>query len=51
MGYITVKFLGEEYQVPESVNEFLNYDRLLNPMREKLLKAMTDDLKFISTNI
>lgn len=51
MRYVRVKFLGEEYQVPESVNEFLNYDRLLNPMREKLLKMMTDDLKWDSKNM
>lgn len=45
MGYVTVKFLGEEYQVSETINEFLSYDKLLTPIRTKMLNAITMDVK------
>lgn len=45
MGYVTVKFLGEEYQVSEAINEFLSYDELLTPVRTKVLNAITTDIK------
>lgn len=45
MGYVTVTFLGEKYQVSETINEFLSYDTLLNPIRTKMLNAMTTDIK------
>lgn len=45
MGYVTVKFLGEDYQVSETVNEFLSYDTLLTPMRIKILNTATADIK------
>lgn len=45
MGYVTVKFLGEEYQVSETINEFLHYDELLTPVRVKMLKALSQDIK------
>ena len=45
MGYVTVKFLGEEYQVSETINEFLSYDKLLSPIRTKMLNAVTKDVK------
>jgi len=45
MGYVTVKFLGEEYQVSETINEFLSYDTLLTPMRIKILNTATADIK------
>lgn len=45
MGYVTVKFLGEEYQVPEAINEFLHYDELLTPVRLKMLNTLQQDIK------
>ena len=45
MGFVTVKFLGEEYQVSETINEFLSYDTLLTPMRIKVLNTATEDIK------
>lgn len=45
MGYVTVKFLGEEYQVSETINEFLDYDKLLTPIRTKMLNTMTSSIK------
>lgn len=45
MGYVTVKFLGEEYQVSETINEFLHYDELLTPVRVKMLKSLSQDIK------
>ena len=45
MGYVTVKFLGEEYQVSETINEFLSYDKLLTPIRTKMLNSITADVK------
>lgn len=45
MGYVTVKFLGEEYQVSETVNEFLSYDKLLTPIMVKMLNTATADIK------
>lgn len=45
MGYVTVNFLGEDYQVSETVNEFLSYDTLLTPMRIKILNTATADIK------
>lgn len=45
MGYVTVKFLGEEYQVSETINEFLSYDTLLTPMRIKILNTAIADIK------
>lgn len=45
MGLVTVKFLGEEYQISETINEFLCYDTLLTPMRIKMLNAATADIK------
>ena len=45
MGYVTVTFLGEEYQVSETINEFLSYDTLLNPIRTKMLNTITTDIK------
>lgn len=45
MGYVTVTFLGETYQVSETINEFLHYDELLTPVRVKMLKALSDDIK------
>lgn len=45
MGYVTVKFLGEDYQVPETINEFLQYDELLTPIRTKILSMVSVDAK------
>lgn len=45
MGYATVKFLGDEYQVSEAINEFLSYDELLTPMRTKILNELPLDIK------
>lgn len=45
MGYTTVKFLGEEYQVSEAINEFLHYDGLLTPIRVKMLKSLSKDIE------
>lgn len=44
MGYVVVKFLGEKYQVSESVNEFLQYDSLLIPTMEKLIGQISENL-------
>ena len=43
MGEVTVKFLGDEYQVSETIKEFLSYDKLLNPIREKILQQFAED--------
>lgn len=45
MGLVTVNFLGEEYQVSETINEFLSYNTLLSSMEIKILKTATADLK------
>lgn len=45
MGYVAVKFLGEDYQVPETINEFLQYDELLTPIRTKVLSMVSADAK------
>lgn len=45
MGYTTVKFLEEEYQVSETINEFLEYDGLLTPVRIKMLDMVVTDIK------
>ena len=45
MGLVAVKFLGEEYQVSETINEFLSYDTLLTPMRIKMLNTAIADIK------
>ena len=45
MGYVTLKFLGKEYQVSETVNEFLHYDELLTPMRSKIIQTLSRDVK------
>lgn len=29
MGYVTLKFLDEEYQISEDINIFLNYEKVL----------------------
>ena len=51
MANVTVKFLGEEYQVSETINEFLSYDELLAPIRTKMLNAITSDIKKDSKNL
>lgn len=48
MGEVTVKFLGDEYQVSETIKEFLSYDKLLNPIREKILQQFAEDIKEIA---
>ena len=45
MKNVTVSFLGEEYLIPETINEFLSYDTLLNPIREKMLNEIMTDIK------
>lgn len=45
MGYVTVKFLGAEYQISETINEFLHYDELLTPIRVRILKTLSQDIK------
>ena len=45
MGYVTLKFLGKEYQVSEAVKEFLHYDELLTPMRSKIIQTLSQDIK------
>ena len=44
MGYVTVKFLGENYQVSETINEFLNYDSLLAPILGRLIEKISLNL-------
>ena len=45
MGYVTVKFLGSEYQISETINEFLRYDELLTPIRVRILNSLSQDIK------
>ena len=45
MGFITVKFLGDDYQISESVNDFLNYDKLLIPILNQIVGTVTSNLK------
>lgn len=45
MGNVTVEFLGEEYQVSETINEFMSYDQLFTPMRTKLLNMISINIK------
>ncbi len=45
MGYVTVMFLGEKYQVSQTINEFLNYELTLKkPMMLNILEALKADL-------
>lgn len=41
MGIISVKFLGEGYEVSEAIKEFLEYDQLLVSMLPQLLERIT----------
>lgn len=43
MGYVTLKFLGSEYQVSEAANEFLKYDELLTPTMLKIVEKATSN--------
>ena len=45
MGYITVKFLGDEYQISDSINDFLEYDKLLTQITKKLMDAEMASVK------
>ena len=45
MGFISVKFLGQEYQVSEAINEFREYDEILTPNREKIISTLSNDIK------
>lgn len=45
MSMVTVIFLGEEYQITETINEFLDYDKILAPIRTKILNAIALDIK------
>ena len=45
MGMVEVGFLGEKYQVSETINEFLSYDKLLTPIMSKMLNTATADIK------
>lgn len=51
MGYVTLKFLGKEYQISETVNEFLHYDELLTPMRSKIIQTLSRDVKKDATGL
>ena len=42
MGMVEVSFLGEKYQVSETINEFLSYDKLLTPIMSKMLNTATN---------
>lgn len=44
MGYVTRKFLGEDYQISETVNEFLYYDSLLTPILGRLIQKISGSL-------
>lgn len=44
MGYVTVKFLGEEYEVSETINEYLDYENILTPIRTKILDMLITDV-------
>lgn len=44
MGYKTVKFLGEDFQVSESINEYLYYDSLLVPIIGKIIEKISENL-------
>lgn len=45
MGYVSVQFLGEEYQIPEAINDFLHYDELLTPIRVKIIQRLSQDIR------
>lgn len=51
MGYVSLKFLGKEYEVSETVNEFLQYDELLTPMRSKIIQTLSRDIKKDATGL
>ena len=42
---VTVKFLGEEYEVSETINEFLTYDTIFTHMRTEILNSIMADIK------
>ena len=48
MGYINVKFLGKSYQVSKTINEFLQYDELLTPIRTKIIQELSKRIGEIS---
>lgn len=45
VGFVNVKFLGQDYQVSEAINEFRDYDEILTPNREKILSTLSQDVK------
>ena len=45
MGTVTVKFLGEEYQISEAVRELLEYDQLLTPIYGKIVQCLRKDIQ------
>lgn len=45
MGYVKVKFLGEDFEISETINEFLDYDMMLNPIRIKMFNIMSMHVK------
>ena len=51
MGYVTLEFLGKEFQVSEAVKDFLHYDQLLNPVRAKTLQMLSQDIKRDATRL
>ena len=40
MEYLTVKFLGEEFQVSETIKEYLNYEKIFTPLAENVIKSV-----------
>ena len=48
MGYATVKFLGEEFQVSDAIIDFLKYDKLQTEITQKLMDAEMASIKTYS---
>lgn len=48
MGTVTVKFLGEEYQISEAVRDFLEYDQMLTPIYGKIVQCLSNDIQATS---
>lgn len=51
MGTVTVKFLGEDYQISEAVREFLEYDQLLTPIYSRIIQSINSDIQAVSKTV
>ena len=51
MGIVTVKFLGEEYQISEAIRQFLEYDQLLAPIYGRIIQSINSDIQTFSRTV